>query len=205
MVKAAVFALVASALLGLGAACSSSSVTESSGSPGPRVGGQTGGETGVNCTASTPLEPLAMDSASALGFSPAQVLTRVAGEQVLTLTWSNHETTRLQLSITGLGTAGYARACSANEVDVSVSLATADGALAEQADAKLFAHLLNQSSLSLELPVSSLHGNLSSELMLPAEQSSLSIHLDFADDVAEGGIDAINPSATESVTPVATF
>lgn len=205
MANAAVFRVLASALLALCAACGSSPAPETDGSAGPMVGGQTGGETGLNCTASTKVEPIGMDSSSALGFSAAQVLTGVAGERLLALTWSNGEATRLQLSIAGAGTAGYARACSANEVDVLVTLATSDGALAEQADARLFAHLLGQSSLSIEMPVTSLRGSLSSQLALPAERSTLSIHLDFADDVASGGIDAIDPSATQSAISVATF
>jgi len=205
MANAAVFPVLASALLALCTACGSSPAPEASGSPSPMIGGQTGGETGLNCTASTQVDPIGMDSSSALGFSAAQVLTRVAGERVLALTWSNGEATHLQLSIAGAGTAGYARACSANEVDVLVTLATADGALAEQAPAELFAHLVGQSSLLIEMPVTSLRGSLSSQLTLPAEQSTLSIHLDFADDVASGGIDAIDPSATQSAISVATF
>ncbi|HVY26166.1 MAG TPA: hypothetical protein VHB79_06420 [Polyangiaceae bacterium] len=205
MAKTAVAAVLTGALLSVCLGCSSSSPAPSDKAPGPLLGGQTGGENGLNCTPGTALEPMPMDSASELGFSAAQMLTRVAGEQTLDLTWSDGGTTALSLTIAGLGRAGYARACSANELDVSVKLVTQDGALAEAVQAKLFARSLERASSSLELPLASLRGTLSARLTLPPGQDTLAVHLDFADGAASGGIDAIDLSGTEPATSVATF
>jgi hypothetical protein len=66
------------------------------------------------------------------------------------------------VTVSYTGQAGYAASCSANELDVTLAVSTADGALSETLQGKLFARAVNEGKTSMDVPLTTLMGDLRS-------------------------------------------
>src|SRR5262245_21596713 len=147
---ARLFRVVAVAL-GTGAAgCSGGSASD---------GGQTGGESPIQCSPSVQVDPLDRGASSPLGYSADDILASLRGKRTGTLTWSDGTSpTGLSADIGYDGRAGYSPTCKHNEIDVTVALSTDDGAFAESLNAALFAADPDSGAFDLDVDASTLAG-----------------------------------------------
>lgn len=134
-------------------------------------GGQTGDE-GARCDPASTTD-LALDEASPLGFSGADVLAVAGGAHEATLTWEIGGTTGLEVEVVHDGTVKFveyewiddsgqdiaALGCDDQvELGATLSFATADGAFAESVDTRLDATAGDAASLFEELDLDALTG-----------------------------------------------
>lgn len=111
----------------------------------PGDGGQFGEESGAACKPQTET-PLAWDEVSAIGVTPQEALDLVDGDHAATLTWADATTTGLSVGVSGAANprfidyeweddgSGIEPAMTCGDTvafDVSLTVATDDGALAE--------------------------------------------------------------------------
>jgi hypothetical protein len=141
---------------------------------GAQAGGQTGEESGEGCVFT--LTALSDDERSALGFSPAQVMALADGQLRASFEWSQSsgvaygpETGMSEVTarVAQRGTAGLARINHAESpshcedhvrVPVTVSLATAGGALDESLQTALTATSSDEASVTTMVPSGELRG-----------------------------------------------
>ena len=165
-----------------------------------QVGGQTGGEAGIRCAQTVAVEPLAFDADSPLGFSGADIATSLPKTAARPLAWTDGTSAVLDLSLAYTGTAGYAAACRSNAVDVTLELATSDGALAESVPARLFCASTERASLDVELDVSTLYGSLATtHAMLASASDRLLIQIDFANGITSGRVAAMHDDENSEI------
>ena len=192
-------ALTAASLLG----CSSTSDPAIAPASSMHLGGQTGGEAGIRCGEAVTVEPLAFGADSPLGFSGADIAGWLPKTAARPLAWTDGTSAVLDLSLTYTGTAGYAAACRANAVDVTLGLTTSDGAFAEAANARLFSASAERASLDLELAVSTLSGSLTTtHAPLASGSDRLLFQIDFANGITSGRIAALDD---DEQTEIAAF
>jgi len=168
-----------------------------------REGGQTGGEAGLMCAPTVAVEALALTSQSPLGFSGQEVLAALGSEARALLSFADGTSPTLRVSVEASGGAGYAPTCSANEVDITLHLASSDGALIESLPAKLFARRPTQAWTTVSVPLSALNGSFAtSHPELATLGSQLEFSVELSGGAASGSVSALR---NETRTSVATF
>jgi hypothetical protein len=163
------------------------------------VGGQTGGEAGLNCVAGVPVSPLELTEASALGYAASDVLAEFTALPNETIDWADGDASQISFAITFDGRCGYAASCRANEVDVTLGVSTADGALAEQLHGELFAPRQKAASLRIEIEVAAIHGALAEVHALPSGAKRIVVTARLSSEGARGQIEAVGADAPDSV------
>ena len=152
------------------------------------IGGQTGGEAGIACSNDIEVTGLAFDADSPLGFSAADVASSLPGAISVPLAWSDGTTSTLELEL-AYGTAGYASRCRANALNVTLSLTSGDGALAETVDARLFATSVDRGSISAAVDAATLAGTLlATHPALAVTGDKLVFHVSFDAASASGDV-----------------
>jgi hypothetical protein len=175
--------------------------------PGIALGGQTGGEAGIRCTSETPVEPLALDAPSPLGFSAAEIFQTLRSEYSGVLTYTDGSSTELTISIHYDGSAGYARNCRSNQALVVVNVSTADAALGESLHAPLFARSADTATVQIDLSPDAIAGSLRATRPDVAALSQLSFDISFDPLAAHGsltGVTASDAGASDTLS-IATF
>ena len=168
-----------------------------------REGGQTGGEAGLMCAPTVAVEALALTTQSPLGFSGQEVLAALGSEARALLSFADGTSPTLRVSVEASGGAGYASTCSAIEVDITLHLASSDGALIESLPAKLFARHPTQAWTTVSVPLSALNGSFAtSHPELATLWSQLEFSVELSGGAASGSVSALR---NETRTSVATF
>jgi hypothetical protein len=158
----------------------------------PHIGGQTGGEAGIHCSADVALAPIALDTTTALGHSPADIVAGLQTEHDVALDYADGSMIGLQVTLAYDGPVAFAAGCNRIELDVTLGFVSADGAFAETLHGRLFASSPDSATLAVDIPADALAGAYVSSHAMSLLEGPLtfSFALEFTSDTVHGSIEA---------------
>jgi hypothetical protein len=155
-------------------------------------GGQTGGEAGIRCNPDVALEPIALDAATPLGYSPADIVAGLPAAYDVALSYAEGATTGLELTLAYDGPVAFAAGCNRIELDVTLGFVSSDGAFDETLHGRLFAASPDLATLTIDVPIAALAGDYATShaASLPEGPLTLTFAFEFASGTVRGSIDA---------------